>query len=142
MILDVNLLLFAVDEESPFHTRAREWLVQRLNESRRVAIPWQTIGGFLRIVTHPRALDHPLGPGEAMALVDAWLERDVVWIPTPGPSHAVILKELVELHDVRGNLMPDAQLAALAIEHGLTVCSADSDFARFGEIEWINPLAR
>jgi predicted nucleic acid-binding protein len=73
--------------------------------------------------------------------VSSWLALDTVWIPQPGPSHAEILGQLVLRHDVRGNLVTEAQFAALAFEHGLAICSADTDFARFTEVEWINPLA-
>lgn len=141
MLLDVNLLLLAVDRSSHHHERARTWLTRQLNGKRRVGIPWPTLTGFLRIVTHPRALQHPLGPREAMGFVDAWLSLDLVWIPQPGPSHAELIGALVAEHDLRGNLIPDAHLAALALEHGLTVCSTDTDFARFGEVSWQNPIS-
>jgi len=140
VIVDVNLLLFAVDRRSPFHERAKSWLTQQINGTRRVGLPWQTLGGFLRIVTHPRALSNPLTPVEAMGFLEEWLARETVWIPAPGRSHAQLLGSLMEKHDVRGSLIPDARLAALAIEHGLAVYSADTDFARFSEIEWRNPL--
>ena len=141
MIVDVNLLLLAVDEQGPQHDRAREWLADQLNGARRVGLPWQSLGGFLRIVTHPRALDQPLAPADAVRYVEEWLAVESVWIPEPGPGHASLLAELMTRHDVRGNLVPDAQLAALALEHGLAVYSADTDFARFTEIAWRNPLA-
>jgi uncharacterized protein len=141
VLVDANLLLFAVDESSPFHAKARSWLTERLNGSRRVGIPWQSLAAFMRIATHPRASDTPLSPEEAWAFVSEWLARDVVWTPEPGPHYASILGELVSRHQVRGNLVPDAQLAALALEHGLTVCSADTDFARFADVRLENPLS-
>lgn len=140
MLLDANLLLYAVDETSAFHEPARRWITDQLNGSRRVGFPWQSLGAFLRIATHPRASAHPLDPGDAWAHVERWLECDVAWVPEPGPRHAEILADLIVRHQVRGNLVPDAQIAALAAEHGLTVCSADSDFARFPEARWENPL--
>jgi toxin-antitoxin system PIN domain toxin len=142
MLIDANLLLYAVHRQSPFHVRAREWLTDELNGARRVGLPWQSLASFLRIATHPRAFDRPLPPADAWARVTDWLSADVAWIPQPGEQHAAILGELVVRHDVRGNLVPDAQLAALALEHGLTVCSADTDFARFTDVSWENPLAR
>lgn len=141
MLLDADLLLFAVDRTSPFHDAARDWLTERLNGARRVGLPWQSLGAFLRISTHPRASEQPLAPREAWRHVADWLAAGTTWIPTPGPRYAELLGELVERHDVRGNLVPDAQLAALALEHGLTLCSADTDFARFGEVRWENPVA-
>jgi toxin-antitoxin system PIN domain toxin len=141
MLVDANLLVFAVHERSPFHAPAKEWVTKRLNGARRVGFPWQSLGAFLRIVTHPRAFERPLDPDTAWSRVADWLACDVAWIPEPGERHADILGELITRHQVRGNLIPDAQLAALALEHGLSVCSADTDFARFTEISWENPLA-
>jgi toxin-antitoxin system PIN domain toxin len=141
MLVDANLLLFAVDETSPFHQRARGWLTERLNGAQRVGLAWQSLGAFLRIATHPRASERPLAPAEAWQRIADWLACDVVWIPEPGERHAEILGALVTRHRVAGNLVLDAQLAALAVEHGLTVYSADTDFARFVEVGWHNPLA-
>ena len=141
MLVDANLLLYTVHRQSRFHVEAREWLTQQLNGARRVGLPWQSLTSFLRIATHPRAFDRPLSPATAWARVTDWLSADVAWIPQPGERHAAILGELVLRHDVRGNLVPDAQLAALALEHGLTVYSADTDFARFTDVRWENPVA-
>lgn len=140
MLLDANLLLYAVDARSPDHPTAAAWLEQVLNGDRRVGIPWQTIGAFLRISTHPRVTTHPLSAADAWAFVAAWLDADPVWVPPATERTAVTLARLVERHRVTGNLITDAQLAALAIEHGLVLCSADTDFARFDELRWENPL--
>ncbi len=112
-----------------------------LRGSRRVALPWQTIGAFVRIVTHPRITTSPLNATEAWSFVASWLAVEVTRIPPTSARTATILGELLTRHQVTGNLVTDAQLAALAIEHGLPVVSADSDFARFPEIRWENPLA-
>ena len=141
MLLDANLLLYAVHERASQHTAAASWLEAQLNGSRRVGLPWQSLAAFLRIATHPRAFERPLDPATAWQRVADWLAAPAAWIPEPGPGYAGLLGELVKRHEVRGNLVPDAQLAALALEHGLTVCSADTDFARFAEIRWHNPLA-
>ena len=141
MLVDANLLLFAVDETSPFHPHARDWLTRQLNGERRVGLPWQSVAAFLRISTNPRAAERPLTPDQAWSHVEAWLAVDVAWIPGPSDSHAAVLGTLIRTYQLRGHLVPDAQLAALAIEHGLTLCSADTDFARFREIRWENPLA-
>lgn len=140
MLVDANLLLYARDEQSPFHHEAREWLTRELNGERRVGLPWHSLGAFLRVSTQPR-LPRPLSSAEAWGQVREWLEVDVVWTPTPGHRYAEILGGLIERYHVAGNLIPDAQLAALAIEHGLSVCSTDTDFARFSEARWENPLA-
>ena len=141
MLVDANVLLYAVDEHSPFHPAARPWLEDALNGPRRVGLPWQSLTGFLRIVTNPRAVPNPLSPAAAWAFVEAWLDASSAWIPEPGKGHRAILGRLVrELH-LSANLIPDAALAALCIEHGLAIVSADSDFARFAELNWINPIA-
>jgi toxin-antitoxin system PIN domain toxin len=141
MLIDANLLLYAVHRQSPFHVTAREWLTEQLNGARRVGLPWQSLTSFVRIATHPRALERPLPPADAWARVTDWLSADIAWIPEPGERHATILGDLIVRHDVRGNLVPDAGLAALALEHGLTLCSADTDFARFTDLRWENPVA-
>ncbi len=140
MLIDANILLYAVDAASPHHRRASAWLTERLNGDRRVGIPWESFNAFLRIATHPRAAEHPLRSAQAWAFIDGWLAVDSVWVPTPTERHADVLSTLVRAHGITGNLVPDAHLAALAIEHGLEVCSADSDFALFPEIAWLDPI--
>lgn len=142
MLIDANILLYAVDEESPFHDVARPWLEAALNGDRRVGIPWPSLVAFVRIATHPRALREPLSPTQAWATVEAWLDAPVTWVPIPGRRHREILGRLVRDHDLRANLVPDAALAALCIEYGMQMVSADTDFARFGELSWLNPVAR
>lgn len=142
MLVDANLLLYAVDEESQFHTAAKEWMEWALNGPRRVGIPWRSFEAFLRIATNPRALREPLAPGAAWEIIEAWLGAPAVWVPQPGPGYGEILGRLVRDLDLRADLVADAALAALCIEHGLSMVSADSDFARFGEITWHNPVAR
>ncbi len=141
MLVDANILLFAVDETSRFHAAAKEWLTAQLNGSRRVGLPWQVLGAFLRISTHSRASRSPLTPEEAWSHVSEWLSADAAWIPVQTDRHSEVLGALITTYELRGNLISDAQLAALAIEHGLTLCSADTDFARFGEIRWENPIS-
>jgi len=142
VLVDANILLYAVDEDSSFHAAAREWLETALNGPRRVGIPWASLTAFVRIATHPRASRNPLSPAEAWQYVDEWLDAPATWVPAPGRGHREILGRLVRDLDLRGNLVSDAALAALCIEHGLEVISADSDFARFTEISWRNPVSR
>lgn len=139
MLLDANLLIYAVDEVSPHHQAANLWLSSTLGGERRVGLPWQSIGAFVRIITHHRVTTAPLSAAEAWACVKEWLDIDVTWVPPASEHTAAILGELLDRHGVTGNLVPDAQLAALAIEHGLVVMSADTDFARFPEVRWENP---
>jgi toxin-antitoxin system PIN domain toxin len=140
MLLDANLLIYAVDRRAERHDRAAAWLSEQLNGPRRVGFPWQTLSAFLRIVSHPRASRRPLDGQTAWRQVTAWLETPVAWIPEPGPDYPRILGELITTHDLRGNLIPDATLAALALENGVAVISADTDFARFKGLRWHNPL--
>ena len=140
MLVDANILLYAIDEESPFHGSARDWLENALNGPRRIGIPWMSLTAFVRIATHPRALRDPLAPIEAWHFVDEWLDAPATWTPTPGRGHRDILGRLIRDLDLRANLVTDAVLAALCIEHGLRIVSADSDFARFTEITWLDPV--
>lgn len=140
MLVDANVLLFAVLERSAFHERARRWLADALSGPRRVGLPWFSLSAFLRIATNPRATDPALSPEEAWSTVEDWLASPNVWIPGPTERHAEVLGRFVRRYQLGGNLITDAQLAALAVEHGLILCSADTDFARFDEIRWENPL--
>jgi toxin-antitoxin system PIN domain toxin len=140
ILVDVNILLYANDEASAQHTGARTWLVTQLNGSARVGLPWTTLLGFLRLATNPRVFRHPLAMVVAWQQVSTWLACEPAWIPEPTERHAEILGELLAQPGVHGNLVTDAHLAALAIEHGLTLCSTDGDFARFRGLRWSNPL--
>ncbi|MGY1709151.1 TA system VapC family ribonuclease toxin [Geodermatophilus sp. SYSU D00758] len=112
-----------------------------LNGSPRVGLPWQSLLAFVRIATHPRAMSAPLLPADAWSFVTDWFDAPAAWVPQPGRGYGDILGRLVRDLDLRGNLVSDAALAALALEHGLAVVSADSDFARFPGLTWLNPVA-
>lgn len=143
MLVDANVLLYAVDRVSPFHHMAARWLTEQLNGPSRIGLPWQSITAFLRIATHPRASAHPLGPAQAWRQVEEWLAAPASWVPVPTDRHAEVLGRLVRDQHCTGALIPDAHLAALALEHGVPLVSADTDFARFApELTWLNPLAR
>lgn len=141
MLVDANILLYAVDEDCRSHAQARDWLNAALNGPRRVGIPWQSLTAFVRIATHPRALDDPLPPADAWGHVEQWLDAPATWVPAPGPGHREILGRLISDLELRSGLITDAVLAALCIEHGLQMVTADTDFARFREIRWINPVS-
>ena len=140
MLIDANILLFAVDASSRFHDAAADWLGAALTGPRRVGLPWLSLWAFLRVSTNSRAFADPLTPDEAWANVEDWLAARPAWVPGPTDRHAAVLGGLITRYQLSGDLIPDAQLAAIAVEHGLTVCSADTDFARFTEIRWENPL--
>lgn len=141
ILVDSNLLIFAVARSSANHERARVWLDEKLGGTAKVGLPWISLLAFLRLTTNPRAARQPLNMGAACAQVSEWLDCDVAWIPQPTERHAETLAKLLETPGVTANLVTDAHLAALAIEHGLTLCSADGDFARFKGLRWHNPLA-
>ena len=141
MLVDANLLVYAADQHSPFHSRASSWLEAQVNGPVRVGLPWSSLLAFLRITTNPRATLTPLAIGDAWGVVSGWLAADTVWIPSPGTRHAEILGALLSTTHAGANHVPDAHLAALAIEHGLTVYSNDSDFSRYPGLRWANPLA-
>lgn len=141
MIVDANVLLYARNASDPRHEPARAWLEEALNGTTRVGLPWWTLTAFVRISTNARAFPDPLTPEEATQQVDDWLDAPRAWIPEPTAQYRDVLMSLVRTHDVRGPLVTDAQLAALAIDHGVPVVSTDADFARFRSVEWIDPLA-
>lgn len=141
MIVDTNILLYAVDSASPHNECASTWLVDALNGDERIGFPWQSLIGFLRISTHPRIWENPLSSEEAHSYVDAWLATAPAWIPAPDGHTFNIYRRLTKKHSVTANIVPDAQLAATAIWLGVPIVSADTDFARFPEVRWINPLA-
>lgn len=139
ILVDANLLIYAHVKDFAEHTVARQWLDDQLNEQPRVGLPWSSLLAFMRLTTNARVFERPLSIRKAWGQVEAWLSAPASWIPTPGAQHAAIFGSLVP-HIARPNLVPDAHLAALAIEHGLTLCSTDGDFARFQELQWENPL--
>lgn len=141
ILLDANLLIYASMSAFPNNARARAWLDDRLSGHARVGIPWPSILTFLRVTTNARLFRPPLAIADAWRQVSDWLDCDVVWIPSPTDRHADILAGLLAGPGVHGDLVPDAHLAALAIEHGLELCTNDGDFARFPSLRWTNPLA-
>lgn len=139
-LVDLNLLLYAVNRDASQHAVAKSWLEERLNGDETVALSWSVILGFLRLSTNARVFAHPMAPEQAMALVDEWLALPVVQVVTPGEQHWVTLRALLSESGAAGNLTTDAHLAALAIEHGAELESSDTDFARFRGLRWSNPL--
>ena len=128
IVVDANLLVYA--HVAPFaqHERARSWF------------PWSTLLAFLRLVTNRRNFERPEPIEQAWLQVAAWLDSPVAWIPQPTGRHREVLGRLLVNHRVHANMVPDAHLAALAVEHGLMLCSSDADFARFAGLRWHDPL--
>jgi toxin-antitoxin system PIN domain toxin len=140
VLVDANLLVYALNEEAPEHEPARQWLEGALNGDRRVGLPWESLTSVVRLLTNPRIVASPQRPDLVWSIVRSWLDVPVVWIPGPTERHADVFGALLANYRPTGKLVPDAHLAAIAVQHGLDVYSADTDFARFREIRWINPL--
>jgi toxin-antitoxin system PIN domain toxin len=137
---DVNLLLYALDETAVHHGRARVWLEEVLSGSEPVGFAWPVLLAFLRLSTRPQIFARPLEPEEAFDVIEGWLAQPSALVLHPTERHLAVLRGLLEPLGTAGNLTTDAHLAALAIEHGGEVCSADTDFARFRGLRWTNPL--
>jgi len=141
ILLDANVLLYAYDEKASEHPRARVWLEEALTGTRPVHLAWVAILAFLRISTDRKALTQPLSMQEAAAAVHDWLARPQVGFLNPGDRHWEILRMLLRDGQASSRLVTDAHLAALAVEHGATLCTTDRDFARFPGVRTLNPLA-
>ncbi len=141
ILIDANLLIYAIDTESRSHSKARRWLERTLSGTTRVGVPWIVILAFLRVTTRPGYMRNPLPPEKALAYVESWLEQPFVAPVGAGQHHWPILSNLLRSTGTAGNLTSDAHIAALALEHGYSVYSADNDFKRFPGITHINPLA-
>ncbi|MBW8004111.1 MAG: type II toxin-antitoxin system VapC family toxin [Planctomycetes bacterium] len=124
----------------PQHGKALEWLDNLLNGTAPVGVPWPSILAFVRLVTNPRIFEQPETIGKAWQQIEEWLDCQPVWIPRPTERHREILGSILTEQDIRANLVPDTHLAALAIEHGLILCSTDGDFGRFTDLRWENPI--
>jgi toxin-antitoxin system PIN domain toxin len=140
ILVDANLLLYAHVATFPQHEAAGAWLDGRLNGTAPVGLPWSSLLAFARLVSNPRMFEEPETLASAWEQVDEWLDCPPVWIPQPTDRHRAILGSVLTYAEGRANLVPDAYLAALAIEHGLLLCSSDGDFARFPNLRWENPL--
>ena len=141
ILVDANLLIYAHVKNFPQHERARGWLDARLKGPAPVGLPWPSLLAFLRLVTNPRVFENPESMSDAWRQVVAWLDAECTWIPQASERHAEVLAAVLRAPGVQANLVQDAHLAALAVEHGLILCSADGDFARFPGLRWENPLA-
>jgi toxin-antitoxin system PIN domain toxin len=140
-ILDLNVLLYAINRDSAVHERARAFVDVAMSGEETLGIPWVVVLGFLRLVTNPRVFVAPLSMRKAIDTVDRWFDRPSTMPLSPGERHWEILRSLLAEGGATANLTTDAHLAALAIENGAELCSTDTDFARFRGLRWTNPLA-
>jgi len=140
ILIDTNLLLYAHSPESPQNPRAKTWFYEQLNSEVRVGLPWHSLLGFIRLSSKRGFFTTPIPVTDGWRQVLQWLALDNVWVPNPTPRHNDMLDELFQTVGISSGSVMDIHLAALAIEHGLTLCSADLGFARYKKLRWMNPL--
>ncbi len=141
ILVDANLLLYAQDSLSEHHQKARAWWDAQLSGSAPVSLCWSVLIAFIRIATNPRLHQHPLTLSEALGCVQTWLDQPCVRLLQPTAQHWGIFQRILQAGKATGNLVTDAHLAALAVEHDCVLHSTDSDFARFRGLKWKNPIA-
>lgn len=140
ILVDANLLLYAEDSLSEHHQAARIWWDEQLSGSAPVCLCWPVLIAFIRIGTNVRLHDRPLTINEAIERMQSWFDQPCVTMLHPTDEHWAIFQRMVRTGRATGNLVSDAHLAALAIEHGCTLHSTDGDFARFKGLKWKNPI--
>jgi uncharacterized protein len=140
ILLDANVLIYAIDVDAAHHKTVRRWMERTLSGSLQVGMAWVAVLAFLRITTHPKVMHSPLRPEAAIAYLDEWFALPCVGLVAPGDRHWSIMKNLIAGAGTAGNLTTDVHLAALAIEHGYAIASTDNDFRRFSGLKCVNPL--
>ena len=139
-LVDANVLIYAVNSDSPHHHKARMWLEGALSGTESVGFAWTVLLAFLRVTTRPGILQRPLNVAAAISYVDSWLQQPNAEIVEPGENHWQILRMLLATNGTAGNLTSDAHLAALALGSGSTLVSTDHDFRRYAGLSVVNPL--
>lgn len=140
ILVDANLLLYALNDDAPQHRASAAWWEERLTHDPAVALCWPVISAVIRLATSHKVFPHPLTLLQANDCVDGWITRPNVCLVGPTTSHWSVLRELLEKGQASGNLVTDAHIAALAIEHGCELETTDADFSRFSRLKWRNPL--
>jgi toxin-antitoxin system PIN domain toxin len=141
ILVDANILLYAEDSLQSRHQQARAWWDDQLSGTGVICLCWTVLSAFIRIGTNPRVFEHPLSLEQALARVQSWLDQPCTRVVRPTERHWTVFKQVLTDGQAVANLVTDAHLAALAIEHGCELASTDSDFARFAKLKWRNPLA-
>ena len=140
IVVDANLLIYSYDTEAIEHRKSAAWIAKVFSGDEPVGLSWQTVSAFLRVVTNRRLPGKRVTLQEAVGAVEEWLEQPNVRILVPGENHWSLLKRMILEGGASGPLVTDARLAALAIEYGGVLYTADRDFARFPGLRWANPL--
>ena len=138
-LVDTNVLVHAVNLAAGEHVRARDWLSAALAGPQTVGFSWVALVGFIRVSTHPRVLSRPMATSQAVAIAQVWVEQPYASVLEPQPAHLGVLADLLAVADAGGDLVVDAHLAALALEHDAEVVTFDRDFGRFGGVRWRSP---
>lgn len=141
ILVDANILLYAEDQLSPDHAKARAWWDASLSGFSPVCFCWTVLNAFIRIGTNPRVFEQPLSLEQAVSRVQSWMDQPCARIVNPTERHWAVFQQMLREGQAVGNLVTDAHLAALAVEHGCELISTDSDFSRFPGIRWRNPLS-
>ena len=141
-LIDLNVLLYVINEDSVHHAPVLAWWEQALNGDEPLGLPWIVLLGFVRIATNPDIFPRPLDPEAAIGKINIWLSLDNTRLVQEKEEHWNILRALLSEAGTAGNLVTDAHLAALAISHGAELVSCDTDFARFKGLRWENPTRR
>ena len=141
ILVDANILLYAEDSLHPRNQQAREWWDGQLSQAETVCLCWTVLSAFIRIGTNPRVFEHPLSLEQALARVQSWLDQPCTRVVRPTERHWTVFQQMLTDGQAIANLVTDAHLAAIAIEHGCELASTDSDFARFPKLKWSNPLS-
>ncbi len=141
ILVDANILLYAEDSLNPHHQQAREWWDEQLSGTGIICLCWMVLSAFIRIGTNPRVFESPLSLKQAIARVQSWLDQPCTRIIRPTERHWTVFQQALMDGQAVANIVTDAHLAALAIEHGCELISTDSDFARFPKLKWSNPIA-
>lgn len=139
VVVDVNVLLYAIDQRAAHHATSHRWLTEVLNAPGSIALTWPVLLAFVRIATNPRVWPRPLSAPEALDYVEQWIAAPGTTMLEPTTRHAAVLRGLLLESGTAGNLTSDAHLAAIAVEHGLGVCSYDNDFERFNGVKRVRP---
>jgi toxin-antitoxin system PIN domain toxin len=138
-LVDANVLLYAVNEDAAHHEQSRTWLDAALGGAATVGFAWTALLAFVRLSTRPGLFPSPLGVDGALARVGEWLAQPSALVLEPTARHLEVLTELLTPAGIGGNLVADAHLAALAVEHRATIVTFDADFGRFTGIKWEQP---
>ncbi len=141
ILVDANILLYAEDALSSLNQQARKWWDDQLSQGEAVCLCWTVLSAFIRIGTNPRVFERPLSLEQALVRIQSWFDQPCTRIIRPTEQHWPLFRQMLTAGQALANLVTDAHLAALAIEHGCTLASTDADFARFPKLNWVNPLA-